>query len=111
MCENVPNMTSPWARVGASLPDVEPYVPFNINPTGMQPVLTTTYLMALPSLVANFTVNGGFWHQLRDMLNPSASGAQPWHYYTINAMLIFIFNILDIVGLHSFPCRHTEGGH
>ncbi|CAK9227034.1 unnamed protein product [Sphagnum troendelagicum] len=88
---------APSTRVGASLPDVEPYVPFNINPTGMQPVLTTTYLMALPSLVANFTVSGGFWHQLRDMLNPSASGAQPWHYYTINAMLIFIFNILDIV--------------
>jgi preprotein translocase subunit SecY len=54
MCEKLPNMTSPWARVGASLPDVEPYVPFNINPTGMQPVLTTTYLMALPSLVAKY---------------------------------------------------------
>ncbi len=59
MCENVPNMTSPWARVGASLPDVEPYVPFNINPTGMQPVLTTTYLMALPSLVAKYGFSVG----------------------------------------------------
>jgi preprotein translocase subunit SecY len=45
---------APSTRVGASLPDVEPYVPFNINPTGMQPVLTTTYLMALTSLVAKY---------------------------------------------------------
>jgi preprotein translocase subunit SecY len=51
----------------------------------------------LSCCIHSFTVSGGFWHQLRDMLNPSASGAQPWHYYTINAVLIFIFNILDIV--------------
>jgi hypothetical protein len=59
----------------------------------------------LSCCIHSFTVSGGFWHQLRDMLNPSASGAQPWHYYTINAVLIFIFNILDIVGLHSFLCN------
>jgi preprotein translocase subunit SecY len=40
--------------MGVSLPEVEPYIPFNINPTGMQPVLTTTYLMAVPSLVAKY---------------------------------------------------------
>lgn len=86
--------------MGVSLPEVEPYIPFNINPTGMQPVLTTTYLMAVPSLVANFTRSGGFWHQLRDSLNPAwpaAPGAKPWLYYGANALFIFIFNVLDIV--------------
>ncbi|KAE8731097.1 putative E3 ubiquitin-protein ligase XBAT35 [Hibiscus syriacus] len=32
--------------------EVEPYIHFNINPSGMQPVLTTTYLLAFPSIVA-----------------------------------------------------------
>lgn len=42
------------SRGSSILPEVEPYIPFNINPTGMQPVLTTTYLMAVPSLVAGY---------------------------------------------------------
>ena len=32
--------------------EVEPYIPFNINPTGMQPLLTTSYLLAFPSIMA-----------------------------------------------------------
>ncbi|KAJ1695638.1 hypothetical protein LUZ63_012336 [Rhynchospora breviuscula] len=35
--------------------EAEPYIPFNINPTGMQPVLTTTYLLAFPSIMARLT--------------------------------------------------------
>ncbi|KAG0558951.1 hypothetical protein KC19_10G067000 [Ceratodon purpureus] len=87
-------------KADLGLQEVEPYIPFNINPTGMQPVLTTTYLMAVPSLVANFTRPGGFWHQLRSTLNPAwppAPGASPLVFYGINALFIFIFNILDIV--------------
>ena len=38
---------APIVRERASLPEVEPYIPFNINPIGMQPVLTTTYVLAL----------------------------------------------------------------
>lgn len=38
--------------------EVEPYIPFNINPDGMQPVFTTTYLLAFPSIMARFT----HWH-------------------------------------------------
>lgn len=41
-----------YSKADVGLQEVEPYIPFNINPTGMQPVLTTTYLMAVPSLVA-----------------------------------------------------------
>ncbi|CAM6095196.1 unnamed protein product [Calypogeia fissa] len=81
------------------LPEVEPYIPFNINPTGMQPVLTTTYLMALPSLVAGLT-NNRTAVIIRDTLNPTyptAPGAQPWLYYLLNGMFIFIFNVLDIM--------------
>lgn len=37
---------------GSPVTEVEPYIPFNINPTGMQPVLTTTYLLAFPSIMA-----------------------------------------------------------
>ncbi|KAJ7514072.1 hypothetical protein O6H91_23G025600 [Diphasiastrum complanatum] len=36
------------------LPEVEPYIPFNINPTGMQPILTTSYLLAFPGIVARY---------------------------------------------------------
>ncbi|XP_039803664.1 preprotein translocase subunit SCY2, chloroplastic-like [Panicum virgatum] len=32
--------------------EVEPYIPFNISPTGMQPLLTTSYLLAFPSIMA-----------------------------------------------------------
>ncbi|OMP05026.1 SecY/SEC61-alpha family [Corchorus olitorius] len=40
------------AREDSPITEVEPYIPFNINPSGMQPVLTTTYLLAFPSIVA-----------------------------------------------------------
>lgn len=40
------------SREGSPITEVEPYIPFNINPAGMQPVLTTTYLLAFPSILA-----------------------------------------------------------
>ncbi|BBN00232.1 preprotein translocase subunit SecY [Marchantia polymorpha subsp. ruderalis] len=83
----------------STLPEVEPYIPFNINPTGMQPVLTTTYLMAVPAVIAGLTGNK-MWIGIRDTLNPAfpaAPGAKPWLYYLVNAMFIFIFNVLDIM--------------
>jgi preprotein translocase subunit SecY len=43
-----------YSKADVGLQEVEPYIPFNINPTGMQPVLTTTYLMAVPALVAKY---------------------------------------------------------
>lgn len=41
-------------REDSPLTEVEPYIPFNINPAGMQPVLTTSYLLAFPSIVARY---------------------------------------------------------
>uniref|UniRef100_M4EJW3 Uncharacterized protein n=1 Tax=Brassica campestris TaxID=3711 RepID=M4EJW3_BRACM len=35
----------------------KPYIPFNINPAGMQPVLTTTYLLAFSSIIASSDKN------------------------------------------------------
>ncbi|XVF32592.1 hypothetical protein REPUB_Repub17cG0095500 [Reevesia pubescens] len=40
------------AREDSPITEVEPYIPFNINPSGMQPLLTTTYLLAFRSILA-----------------------------------------------------------
>ncbi|KAF3683404.1 Preprotein translocase subunit SCY2, chloroplastic [Capsicum annuum] len=42
------------ARKDSPVPEVEPYIPFNINPAGMQPILVTSYLLALPGILASF---------------------------------------------------------
>ncbi|KAJ3688049.1 hypothetical protein LUZ61_017213 [Rhynchospora tenuis] len=79
--------------------EVEPYIPFNINPTGMQPVLTTTYLLAFPSIMASI-LGAPFWENLKEVLNPNSSvGADPWVYYMIYAFFVFLFNIFDIANL------------
>ncbi|MFS7899448.1 putative SecY/SEC61-alpha family, SecY domain superfamily protein [Helianthus anomalus] len=41
-------------RKDAPVTEVEQYIPFNINPSGMQPVLTTSYLLGFPAIVARF---------------------------------------------------------
>jgi len=79
--------------------EVEPYIPFNINPTGMQPLLTTSYLLAFPSIMASI-FGSHFWKNLKDILNPRTSaGGSPWVYYLTYAFLVFVFNIFDIVSL------------
>ncbi|KAH9305888.1 hypothetical protein KI387_010292, partial [Taxus chinensis] len=92
---------APNAREGASLPEVKPYIPFCINPTGMQPVITTTYVLAVPTIMASL-LQSPFWERVRDILNPTtvaASGSKPWLYYSLYAFLIFSFNLLDIANL------------
>ncbi|CAK9151062.1 unnamed protein product [Ilex paraguariensis] len=87
------------AREHSPVTEVEPYIPFNINPSGMQPVLTTTYLLAFPSIIASL-IGSRFWEHVRDVLNPGTSlGAEPWVYYTIYAFFVFLFNIFDIVSI------------
>ncbi|KAL1830818.1 hypothetical protein ACET3Z_000469 [Daucus carota] len=77
--------------------EVEPYIPFNINPSGMQPILTTTYLLAVPSILAGL-LGSPVWEYIKQMLNPETStGAGPWVYYTIYSFFVFVFNIFDIV--------------
>ncbi|XAR67675.1 hypothetical protein NMG60_11002538 [Bertholletia excelsa] len=79
--------------------EVEPYIPFNINPSGMQPVLTTTYLLAFPSILASL-LNSPFWGHIKEILNPETSlGAEPWVYYSIYAFFVFLFNIFDIANM------------
>ncbi|KAI5315989.1 hypothetical protein L3X38_045165 [Prunus dulcis] len=48
------------ARDDSPMTEVEPYIPFTINPSGMQPVLTTTYLLSFPSILLQ-----GPWSMLR----------------------------------------------
>ncbi|XP_022758209.1 preprotein translocase subunit SCY2, chloroplastic isoform X2 [Durio zibethinus] len=87
------------ARDDSPITEVEPYIPFNINPSGMQPVLTTTYLLAFPSIVASI-LGSPFWEHVKEILNPGTSiGAEPWVYYSIYAFFVFLFNIFDIANL------------
>nr|XP_017220431.1 PREDICTED: preprotein translocase subunit SCY2, chloroplastic-like [Daucus carota subsp. sativus] len=79
--------------------EVEPYIPFNINPSGMQPILTTTYLLAVPSILAGL-LGSPVWEYIKQMLNPETStGAGPWVYYTIYSFFVFVFNIFDIANM------------
>ncbi|KAL2556770.1 Preprotein translocase subunit SCY2 [Forsythia ovata] len=87
------------AREDSPVTEVEPYIPFNINPSGMQPVLTTSYLLAFPSILAGL-LGSRFWEHIRDVLNPQTSrGAEPWVYYSIYAFFVFLFNIFDIANM------------
>ncbi|KAL6527643.1 Preprotein translocase subunit scy2, chloroplastic [Orobanche minor] len=87
------------ARGDSPITEVEPYIPFNINPAGMQPVLTTTYLLAFPGIVASLT-GSRFWETVREIVNPDTSlGAAPWVYYSIYAFFVFLFNIFDIANM------------
>ncbi|KAL3531352.1 hypothetical protein ACH5RR_010674 [Cinchona calisaya] len=87
------------AREDSQITEVEPYIPFNINPSGMQPVLTTSYLLAFPSILASL-LGSRFWENVRNILNPETSlGAEPWVYYTIYAFFVFLFNIFDIANM------------
>uniref|UniRef100_A0A0A0KJF3 Uncharacterized protein n=1 Tax=Cucumis sativus TaxID=3659 RepID=A0A0A0KJF3_CUCSA len=90
------------AREDSPITEVEPYIPFNINPAGMQPILTTTYLLAFPSILASL-LNSTFWEHVKEILNPESSiGAEPWVYYLIYAVFVFLFNIFDIVSFLIF---------
>ncbi|XP_050236218.1 preprotein translocase subunit SCY2, chloroplastic isoform X2 [Mercurialis annua] len=87
------------ARDDTPMTEVEPYIPFNINPSGMQPVLTTTYLLAIPSILAGI-LGSPFWEHVKEALNPETSlGAAPWVYYSIYGFFVFLFNIFDIANL------------
>ncbi|XP_060181372.1 preprotein translocase subunit SCY2, chloroplastic isoform X2 [Lycium barbarum] len=87
------------AREDSPVPEVEPYIPFNINPAGMQPILVTSYLLALPGILASL-LGSRFWEHVRDILNPDTShGADPWVYYTVYAFFVFLFNIFDIANM------------
>lgn len=87
------------ARDDSPVTEVEPYIPFNINPAGMQPLLVTSYLLAVPSILAS-VLGSSFWSNIKEMLNPETSlGAEPWVYYTIYAFFVFLFNIFDIANM------------
>eukprot|EP00250_Pteridium_aquilinum_P008364 c17890_g1_i1 orf=92-1885(+) len=88
---------APTAGAGRLSTEVEPYIPFNINPTGMQPLLATTILMSLPGFFARIYKNQ-FWLSLRDVLTPGSS-SNPLLYYLITVCFIFLFNILDLGNL------------
>lgn len=86
-------------REESPITEVEPYIPFNINPSGMQPVLTTSYLLAIPGTLASL-LRSPFWENVKEILNPETSnGAEPWVYYSLYAFFVFLFNIFDIANM------------
>ncbi|KAJ4886252.1 hypothetical protein Rs2_26000 [Raphanus sativus] len=88
------------SREGSPITEVEPYIPFNINPAGMQPVLTITYLLAFPSILASIVGSPFLLHVKEIILNPESTvGAPPWVYYSVYAFFVFLFNIFDIANL------------
>ncbi|XP_031501245.1 preprotein translocase subunit SCY2, chloroplastic [Nymphaea colorata] len=89
---------APSSRDDSSIAEVEPYIPLNINPAGMQPVLTTSYLLAVPSILA-VVLGSSFWEKVKEILSPGAPGAKPWIFYTVYAFLVFVFNIFDIANM------------
>ncbi|KAK3135681.1 hypothetical protein QOZ80_5BG0422120 [Eleusine coracana subsp. coracana] len=92
-------MASGAGNESTPVTEVEPYIPFNINPTGMQPLLTTSYLLAFPSIMASI-FGSRFWENLKNILNPNASGGGgPWVYYLTYAFFVFVVNIFDIANL------------
>ncbi|CAM8928762.1 unnamed protein product [Rhodiola kirilowii] len=99
-CYSPPALTfNSLTRDNSAITEVEPYIPFNINPAGMQPVLTTTYILAFPSILASL-LSSPFWEHVKNILNPENSiGAAPWVFYTIYAFLVFVFNIFDIANM------------
>ncbi|KAL5701781.1 Preprotein translocase subunit scy2 [Ranunculus cassubicifolius] len=87
------------SRDDSPVTEVEPYIPFNINPSGMQPVLATSYLLAVPAILSSI-LGSPFWTRVREILNPETTvGADPWVYYTIYAFFVFLFNIFDIANI------------
>ncbi|RID63519.1 hypothetical protein BRARA_E02520 [Brassica rapa] len=87
------------SREGSPITGVEPYIPFNINPAGMQPVLTTTYLLAFSSILARLSnkmillffsiVGSPFLLHVKEILNPESTVGAPWVYYSVYAFLCF----------------------
>ncbi|KAH0934355.1 hypothetical protein HID58_011472, partial [Brassica napus] len=76
------------SREGSPITGAEPYIPFNINPAGMQPVLTTTYLLAFSSILASI-VGSPFLLHVKEILNPESTvRAPPWVYYSVYAFCV-----------------------
>ena len=65
---------APTIREGVSLPKVELYIPFNINPIGMQPVLMTEYVLDFPGVLESL-LKSPFWENARNILNPATVAA------------------------------------
>uniref|UniRef100_A0A0D3CY56 Preprotein translocase subunit SecY n=1 Tax=Brassica oleracea var. oleracea TaxID=109376 RepID=A0A0D3CY56_BRAOL len=75
---------------GSPITEVEPYIPFNINPAGMQPVLTTTYLLAFPSILASI-VGSPFLLHVKEILNLKVQSGHR-HGFTTQSMRFLYFS-------------------
>ncbi|CAF1937279.1 hypothetical protein Bca4012_074925 [Brassica carinata] len=78
------------SREGSPITEVEPYIPFNINPAGMQPVLTTTYLLAFPSILASI-VGSPFLLHVKEILNLKVQSGHR-HGFTTQSMRFSCFS-------------------
>lgn len=57
-------------------------------------------VLIISIFLLNSIFNSPFWENLKEILNPSSSiGAEPWVFYAIYAVFVFLFNIFDIVSI------------
>ena len=66
----------------------EAYLPFKINPTGMQPIIIASYLLHLPSQLA--LAFGGIWYQFGSFFS------QKIVYYPLYFSLLYLSAFIDI---------------
>jgi len=66
----------------------EAYLPFKINPTGMQPIIIASYLLHLPSQLA--LAFGGAWYQVGGFFS------QKVVYYPLYFSLLYLSAFIDI---------------
>ena len=66
----------------------DPYLPFKINPTGMQPIIIASYLLHLPSQLA--MALGGSWYQVGAVFSNKAV------YYPLYFALLYLSAFIDI---------------
>ncbi|UPQ97739.1 SecY subunit of chloroplast preprotein translocase [Chloropicon primus] len=77
-----------YSREGEDEGDKEAYLPFKINPTGMQPIIIASYLLHLPSQVA--LALGGGWHQVGSFFSRKVV------YYPLYFSLLYFSAFIDI---------------
>ena len=83
------------------------YIPFKINPTGMQPVLVAAYALDFPRWIAQLTGSTVLqnFSRVLDPTIPALPGANPVLYYIVYFMVVFGSTFID---LESTPKEASE---
>lgn len=83
------------------------YIPFKINPTGMQPVLVAAYALDFPRWIAQLTGSAALqnFSRILDPTIPALPGGNPALYYMVYFLVVFGSTFID---LESTPKEASE---